>query len=181
MADIKWLFFTYQVPATPSTHRAYVWRKLRSAGALYLQNSICVLPQTPATERLLGELGEEISQRNGESRLFHVALYEEAEEASIIQQFRQQMDEEYAEFLEQCAKLHAELDAERKRDKYTFGELEENEADYTKLHAWLPRLIARDYFSADRHGIALDELERCAEDVRLYESQVNGQDIGTGG
>jgi len=39
-----WLLLVYRVPPEPSRLRSAVWRRLKSLGAIYLQNSAAALP-----------------------------------------------------------------------------------------------------------------------------------------
>lgn len=167
-----WLLFAYQVPATPSTHRSYVWRKLKTLGALYIQNSICIVPAIASVEERLHQLYEEILSRNGTASLFHVRLLDEAEQKDIIARFKQQMEDEYGEFIEQCEAFHAELANERAKNHLTFGELEENDVDLAKLRLWLPKLQARDFFHVDAAEKAAKALESCEADFRQFEAEV---------
>ena len=41
----------YKLPAGPTRLRAGVWRKLKAAGAVYLQNGVAALPTDAAGER----------------------------------------------------------------------------------------------------------------------------------
>jgi len=167
-----WLLFAYQVPASPSTHRSYVWRKLKALGALYLQNSFCILPAVGAAEVALCQLYDEILSRNGTASILHVGLLNDAEQANVIARFRQQTEDEYGEFIEQCGELHAELAKERARRHFTFGELEENDADLAKLRLWLPKIRARDFFQVDIATEATSALESCETDFGQFESEV---------
>jgi predicted nucleic acid-binding protein len=167
-----WLLFVYQVPAAPSTHRSYVWRKLKTLGALYIQNSTCVLPAIAPIEEKLHQLYEEILSRNGTASLFHVRFLDETEQENIIARFRHQMEDEYGEFIEQCEAFHAELAHERAKNHLTFGELEENDVDLAKLRLWLPKLQARDFFQADAAKKAMEALESCEADFRQFEAEV---------
>ncbi len=40
----KWLLFCPQLPATPSSPRVMVWRRMRSAGSVGLDNGLWILP-----------------------------------------------------------------------------------------------------------------------------------------
>lgn len=173
-----WLLFFYQVPANPSTHRSYVWRKLKALGALYLQNSICLLPRRPALEKSLDDLRSEIETRGGEARLLRMELCEESERNDVLSRFRSQMDDEYGEYLEQCENLHTELGMERQRLHFTFGELEENEADLVKLRSWLPKLLERDYFEVPLRTKAIEALRLCEEDFAVFEGEVEASASG---
>src|SRR5262249_30714465 len=39
-----WLLLIYRVPPEPTRLRAAVWRRIKSLGAIYLQNSVAALP-----------------------------------------------------------------------------------------------------------------------------------------
>ena len=49
----SWLVLAYRVPGETARLRASVWRRLKSAGAVYLANSVAALPAAPSAERLL--------------------------------------------------------------------------------------------------------------------------------
>jgi len=177
MANVGWLLFYYQVPASPSTHRAYVWRKLKALGALYLQNSICILPAKEEFSSRLKELKDELIARGGEASLLGIELVEKAEDESIVERFVLQSGDEYGEFLEQCRDFHAELAKERGKHHLTFGELEENEVELAKLRSWLPRIIARDFFVIPIRAKALAALAACERDLSLFERQVEEAEL----
>lgn len=156
----------------PSTHRAYTWRKLKELGALYLQNSICLLPALNEVEKKLTVLRAETAERGGQAQLFHIEWLEPSEEQHLLDRIRNQSGDEYREFLEKCEKFHLELRKERERDHLTFGELDENEAELQKLRSWLPRIITRDYFEVPERGQSIAALEECEKDFTLFEHQI---------
>jgi hypothetical protein len=43
-----WLVLVYRIPSDPTRLRATVWRRLKSLGAVYLQNSAAALPASDA-------------------------------------------------------------------------------------------------------------------------------------
>jgi DNA-binding transcriptional regulator PaaX len=43
----RWFVLVYKLPSEPSRYRASVWRKLKAAGAVYLQNGVAALPNDP--------------------------------------------------------------------------------------------------------------------------------------
>jgi hypothetical protein len=177
----RWLLFYYTVPASPSTHRAYAWRKLKALGALYLQNSTCLLPSAAGLARGLAELREEIAARGGEASLLEMELVDGSEAAAMVERFRAQSRDEFGEFLERCSDFHAELRKERGKRHLTFGELEENEAEIAKLRAWLPKIQARDFFHEPQGDSALAALARCERDFAVFERQVEGAELKRSG
>ena len=177
METPRWLLFFYQVPSSPSTHRAYAWRKLKALGALYLQNSICLLPSRKELRERLTELRDEIAARGGEASLLELELVGSDECEEMIGRFGGQVGDEYGEFLEQCEDFHAELRKERDKKHLTYGELEENEAEIDKLRSWLPRIVARDFFGMKLRATALTALEKCEKDLALFERQVEAAEL----
>ena len=60
-----WLLLIYRVPSEPSRLRSTVWRRIKSLGAIYLQNSAAALPASVGTERALRKLRSEILDMGG--------------------------------------------------------------------------------------------------------------------
>ena len=60
-----WLLLVYRVPSEPTRLRSTVWRRLKSLGAIYLQNSAAALPASVTAERALRKLRSEILDMSG--------------------------------------------------------------------------------------------------------------------
>ncbi|MBD2509016.1 ChrB domain-containing protein [Nostoc muscorum FACHB-395] len=167
-----WNLLVYKVPAQPSTQRVYVWRKLKGWGALYLQQSVCVLPHREDLQQHLAELKTDITAGGGEADLLTIWIDQPEQNAMLVNRFQQQADQEYQEFLGQCRDLHSELSEERKIGNLTFAELEENEAELNKLRSWLPKIHARDLFDAQGYSQAIEAFKACELDFLLFSEQV---------
>ena len=63
------------------TLRVQVWRKLRSLGALYVQQSVCLLPDLPGIVREVRRLADRVQHQGGTARVLHVAVTDAAEQA----------------------------------------------------------------------------------------------------
>jgi hypothetical protein len=61
----RWLVLIYRVPPEPTRLRSTVWRRIKSLGAIYLQNSAAALPTSAAAERALRKLRREIIDMSG--------------------------------------------------------------------------------------------------------------------
>ncbi|MEH2112368.1 Chromate resistance protein ChrB [Nostoc sp.] len=168
----SWNLLVYKVPAQPSTQRVYVWRKLKGLGALYLQQSVCLLPQRKDLQSHLEELKADMIAGGGEADLLTIWIDEPQQNAMLIERFQQQADQEYQEFLGQCRDFHSELSEERRISNLTFAELEENEAELTKLRSWLPKIRDRDLFDAQGYLQATEALKACELDFQLFTEQV---------
>jgi hypothetical protein len=160
----------YKVPAEPTRYRASVWRKLKAAGAIYLQNGVAALPADAATERVMRGLVHEITARQGTAYLLHGTAL--SDEGVLLAAFTAARDHEYGEVVGRCHDFHAELEKERAAANFTFAELEENEDDLAKLEAWLAKVCARDPFGASRRAEAQQALASCRADLEVFTATV---------
>jgi len=180
MQQRSWNLLIYRVPTQPSTRRVYVWRKLKGWGGLYLQQSVCVLPQREDLQQHLEELKADILAGGGEADLLTVKIDNPEQNTMLIQRFQQQAEEEYREFLGRCQDFHQELSKEREAGNLTFAELDENEVELAKLQSWLLKIRDRDLFEAQSYWQALQALNECQQDFQVFSQQVyEVQEIGT--
>ena len=72
-----WLLITVSTPGGgTSTLRVYAWRHLRSLGAHYLQQSVCLLPATPRTTRAVARLVTRLRAEGGHGVQVGAVLFE---------------------------------------------------------------------------------------------------------
>jgi hypothetical protein len=169
--ETGWLLVTVSTAGAPASLRVHVWRRLRSLGALYLQQSVCLLPASDTTIRAVRRLADRVHRDGGQARVLQLALTDPGEEAAVIKQFRQERAGEYAEVLKRIPSLLAELDQERTRGRVTYAEVEESEADLERFRSWLVRIQARDYFHAPGRTEAQAAVERCAAALAAFEAE----------
>jgi Protein ChrB, N-terminal len=165
-----WLLISISTAGAPASLRTQVWRRLRSLGALYLQQSVCLLPDRPEVARAVHRLVARVHHDGGSARLLRVVLPQPAERAAVIADFQAARDAEYAELLERIPELERELAHERARGRTTYAEVEESEADLERFRSWLARIAARDYFAAAHGGRARAAVERCAQALAEFEA-----------
>jgi len=165
----RWLLVTVSTAGAPASLRVQVWRKLRSLGALYLRQSVCLLPDRPTVARAVWRLLDRVRHDGGEARLLHLALPDPGEQAAIVEEFRRERAVEYAEVLERAPAFLAELAQERARGRTTYAEVEESEADLERFRSWLSKIAARDYFDAPNAAEARAMVERCAAELAAFE------------
>src|SRR2546430_17644426 len=72
--------------ARPAT-RVRVWRKLRSLGALYLQQSVCLLPDREPVRRQVHRLVASVRAAGGTARSLTVSVEDGAQYAGLIAGF----------------------------------------------------------------------------------------------
>ncbi len=165
-----WLLLVYKLPAEPTRYRVSVWRTLKAAGAIYLQNGVAALPATATTERVMRGIVHEVGTMEGTAHLIQGAVL--GDEAPMLAAFAEARDAEYREVLGRCRDVHAELLRERADANFTFAELEENEEDLVKLDAWLSKIHARDFFGAPLRADAVRAVGACREDLDAFATSV---------
>lgn len=149
--------------------RMHVWRKLKSLGALYLQSSVCLLPNRPPVAREVHRLADRVHRDGGTARVLQVLLPDPAQQDALRGELNAARDGEYAEILERVPAFLDELSRERSRNRATYEEVEESEADLTRFRAWLNKIEARDYFGAPGRQAASDAVQQCAADLAAFE------------
>lgn len=166
--SFQWLLFCPQLPATPSSPRVMVWRKMRSAGAVGLDNGLWILPETDASKKILQEIKAYLENQGGTSKTFLASAFDEVTETEILERFRQDRREEYYELKEQCHDFLAEIEKEIGRRNFSFAEYEENEQDLVKLEAWLEKVKQRDFLGGDQMEEAASWLENCRQALQKF-------------
>jgi hypothetical protein len=172
MINHAWLLFLPQLPSSPSSLRVLVWRRLRAAGALGLQNGVWVLPHTPDQERVLQDLLGEVTPQGGNGLIFVAAPLAPEVQDTIIARFRADRDREYTEFCTRCQDLLAEIAKETSHQKFTFAELEETEQDLQRLTDWLRKIQNRDFFGGQQAAAASAALAQCEQAMRDFTAAV---------
>jgi hypothetical protein len=168
MTTQKWLLFNSQLPASPSSARVMVWRKMRGAGAITLQNGVWLLPNLPAPAALMEDLRIYVKNQGGSSQLFIVNAFESETEAEVMAQFRSDRQAEYDEFFQHCQDFLDELAQETEQEKFNYGELEESEANLDRLTKWLPKIQERDFWENDLSPTAIAQLDACRQALETF-------------
>lgn len=176
MTDTTWLVFFPQTPATPSSLRVLVWRRLQQAGAINLQSGAWMLPHAPAQEQLLQRLLTELQQQGGSGFFLRALAPTEAIEIGLIDRFQQERAKEYQEFGDRCQEFLAEIEKETHARKFSFAELEENEQDLLKLTRWLRKIQRRDFFPGSESQQAVAQLAGCRQALATFTAFVYEQE-----
>lgn len=185
---LSWLLLAYKVPQEPSRTRVGIWRAIKSLGAVYLQASVCVLPNSVEHRRQLKILQNKIVEAGGSADILETGAMDKDQEASIIRRFREDREDEYEEFLGKCDDYLVELKRETQTRHFTFAELQENDEDLKKLTGWLRKIEGLDFYNAPKATDAHQRLKVCTEALdafadRVYEVEQHSrpQQAGAGG
>src|SRR5436853_2064608 len=172
-APLSWRDLIYRVPTEPASKRVAVWRDLKRLGALYLQQCVCIFPAITTLTAEVDEVAAHIPALGGEAFLLDVPRLQPEDEARIIEAFRMQRANEYAEIIEECeTKFVKEIEFEHFRQNYTFEEAEEIEQDLEKIRRWFERVRDRDWFKAERRDEVETWLGKCQGLLARFEEEV---------
>jgi hypothetical protein len=145
-----WTMIFYRAPAQPSSARVTAWRRLHRLGAVYLGPSACAMPTRPNADNELAAIAAGLRAAGGSFEAYVVERFEADAERRLEAVYNAARDAEYEELIERADAVVQELEREGARDKFTFAEVEENEADLARLQRWARRIRWRDVFGASR-------------------------------
>ena len=172
--DLEWLVLIYRVPTEPSRLRATIWRRLKGLGALYLQNSVAALPASPAAERALRTLRNEVIEMGGTASLLGSRVLAGGQQ--VVGAFNAIRDDEYEEIIDKCEDFKAQVQKEYDASHFTYAELEENEEDLTKLQKWFDKVSARDVLGATKREATLREIKICEQVLEEFANRVYAEE-----
>jgi hypothetical protein len=170
VGDQAWLLVAVSTAGAADSLRVAVWRKLRGLGAVYVQQSVCLLPDRPPVTGVVRRLVARVRAEGGTARCLHLTLADPVERGELIGEFREAIAVEYGEVLERLPAFFAEIEAESAQRRTTFAEVEESEADLARFEAWVAKIAARDYFAAPIGAEIRAELERAREVLAVFEA-----------
>jgi hypothetical protein len=172
MKTQKWLLLTYKVPPEPARKRVALWRRLKSMGAVYLQNGVCLLPKIEDHARRLKMLQNDVTEMGGESVILETTALDRSQHETVVARFKSDRDEEYREFISRCTDFEAEIEKETRSRHFTYAEIEENDVDLKKLQSWLAKIRKLDFYGASLAAEAEKRLKDCQALLETYAQRV---------
>jgi hypothetical protein len=169
---MDWLLLTYRLPPARSSARVAVWREVRRAGALQLQQSIIAFPDTEEFRRALERIRAVVADVGGSAIAIEAQPLAGEDGARLLAAWNEARAAEYEELTAEYEKLVAEIDKEFAKQKFTLAELDEEEAELEKLKSWHGRIGTRDVHGCDRAGDADAARERAVEALTRYTAAV---------
>jgi len=138
----EWILLVYKIPAHPTRLRAQVWRQLQRCGAIYLQNSVSIVPATSELAENMRWIADEIREMGGESYVFRATTTSPGEEHEIERLFG-------SAGRTQARKLLEALSAVERHVRRTAGskELEESEDEVRRIRQAALKLRLRSHFT----------------------------------
>jgi hypothetical protein len=180
-----WLLVSVTTAGSSSELSLYAWRRLRSLGARYLQNSVCLLPNRPAPAKEAADVADRVRTKGGQARVFPIELADPDHDAAMTAAFSAERTEEYRAVVARTADFLADIERGRDRGPATYPEVEESEADLKRLERWLASIRERDYFDAAGYADALTAVNGCARalaefQAEAFENEQRGSEVDPG-
>jgi ChrB-like protein len=172
MATRSWLLLTYKVPPEPASKRVALWRRLKSMGAVYLQNGVCLLPKTDDHERRLKMLENEIAEMGGDAVILETVALDRVQQDKVVARFKADRDDAYREFIDKCDDFETEIAKETATQHFTYNELEENDVELKKLQGWLDKIRKLDFYGGGLAAEAAARLQGCESLLDAYARRV---------
>lgn len=170
--SIGWLVIIPRMPAEPSRHRVAVWRELRRAGAVPAASGAWTVPDLPAFTEALPVVRSLAEGGGGSVSVLSATSHGDDDVAVLRDAFLAARVDEWNEFLADCAKFDAEIDREVAKEKFTFGELEEEEQSLERLRRWHRDLLRRNISELERAAEAGRSLAAVSEKLAAYSERV---------
>jgi hypothetical protein len=159
---MKWLFFSYSVPAKPSKPRVHAWRQLKKLGAVNYK-SLWVVPHSKERVQELLKLIQDIESFKGEGFILEGKALSPADEEAIKAAVLSANNEEYQEVLHKCEDFLKEIAMEIERKNFIFAEVEENEEEFEKLKKWLKKVEKRTILETPLRKEVIETIKRCEQ------------------
>lgn len=170
--EVEWLLLLYSLPAEPSAPRVQVWRRLNELGALRLPSGGYLLPEHAGNRAALDALGAEISAHEGSATLFRAVPLTTALETELRERYNAARSAEYAELERECGRLRDHIQREIEHFVFTFEEIEELEAELTKIRQRLEAVDLRDVFAVPARASVEAILTTCEALLASFTEQV---------
>ena len=168
----RWLLLIYRLPAEPSSARTAIWRETKRLGALSLQHAVCLLPRSQGNQEEFGRLARRIEEYGGVATVLDTASPSLVWQERVVDRFNAARDEEYEEVVDEAERFREEVARERRKGKFTFAELEDEESALERLRKYLSQVRLRDRFAAQGAARAMAEVEQCAVVLETFAQEI---------
>jgi hypothetical protein len=151
--DHGWVLLLYALPRGRNSLRVNLWRKLKKTGAVSLNTSASLLPDTPANFEQFQWFAKQLVDGGGAGTLIRTKEIEGMPSRQVVALFNDARAEDYNALAKEITSL---LRAKRKRAE---GNLT---ADLQRLHGRFAELQAIDFFECPRGHDTLMLLKKAA-------------------
>ena len=178
---MTWILLLPSLPSEPSRHRVAVWRELRRLGAAPIGSGAWLLPNREPFASGVDRVQAVAVREGGSIAVLDGSPRDAAAAETLRTAFARVRFDEWKELLDECGKFLAEIDKEFAKEKFTLGELEEEEQSLERLQRWLATLQERDVLGLPEAADGAAALERCEARLEEYAERVLQENAGPEG
>lgn len=154
MTKREWVLLVYKIPSHPTRLRAQVWRRLQKSGAIYLQNSVCILPATSELTENMQWLAGEIGELGGEVWVFRGISALPEQDERIVAGFVTVATRECDKVLKRLSSLRRRLKGAKSLEA-----LEEIEEELRRIRIGFLRSQERFHFPIPKAEVVREKLQ----------------------
>lgn len=166
--ELSWFLIIPDVPSEPSRHRVAVWRELRRIGAVPVSSGTWTAPDLPAFADGIEAVRAAAEKGGGSIAVFSAVPHGDGDTTSLADAFTAVRRDEWRELIADAGKFDAEIDREIAKEKFTFGELEEEEQSLDRLRRWHRDLRKRSAIALPEADDAAQALETSAANLQRF-------------
>lgn len=146
---------------------------MKKAGAVYLQQSVCIFPDTARIHRELQPILSKIDASSGSFHLLPLRSLPASEQDKLVKEFQSQSGKQYQEIIENCEiNFQKEIEFETFRENFSYEEAEEIRIEFDKIVRWYAAVAERDWFGASNALEARQWVDRCEKLLEGFEEKV---------
>ncbi|MFD0675527.1 MULTISPECIES: Chromate resistance protein ChrB [unclassified Paenibacillus] len=164
---MKWIIFIYKVPPQPTKYRAYLWRELKKFGSIYLQDGVCLLPDSDDVHLFIGALAEKVREFGGQESTFLSNTFSTEKDQEMIEQFNSARTEEYNELIPGIKRLQGYFEEEEAWE-FDDEQLQRVREEFQKTIRQFQIIEARDYFEAEAGRKVRLLLDQCRKQLLRF-------------
>ena len=143
-----WLMIVFSLPATRTSERVEVWRRLKRIGALPLGPPGYVLPHSPQNQEQFEWLAAAIRDYKGQASVIQVRAIDNLPAAELVRRFNDARSIEYKELIEELGRM------QRQKDGTVSGQ------QPARLRRRLDEIASIDFFHCALRGETEELLQR---------------------
>jgi Protein ChrB, N-terminal len=137
-----------------------------------MQHAVCLLPLSENNRAAYERIARRVEEYGGEASILETTSPSDAWHERIVSRFNAARAEEYEEVVDETERFREEINRERRKGKFTFAELGDEESNLERLRRYLAQVETRDVFGAEGRFKAAAEVERCAEVLEAFAQEI---------
>lgn len=145
---MNWHLFIYKAPPKPTKYRAYIWRKIKKYGAIYLQDSVFILPDTDEVHLFLDSLSKKIKEFGGTEFYFLTSAFSRNKETDLVTLFNEARNTEYSEIQPRIVQFFDRF-SEEESWEFSKQQVKRIKDEFKKLLREFQEIETRDYFETE--------------------------------